>query len=211
MGFQHRFGSLVVLFAVSLVALPVAGEEEIVPPQDAADTADAETMARLMELGKPGPEHDRLASLVGTWQENVMMRAAPGTEPMTAVGRCTNRMILGGRFLRSECESEDGPRKVEGLIIFGFDRRGGAYTMVGFDTMGTYYITAAGPWDEDREAIVMSGEDEDPVNGFVRRYDLVLRPEGDDRYVTEVYFKNPEPTGDVDAVKMVEIELTRVE
>jgi len=209
MGFQHAFVAAVA--AALLVTLPALAEEESVPRQATPDPSEAERMALMMELGKPGPEHEMLASLAGTWQETVKMWAAPGMEPMTASGRCTNRMILGGRFLRSECRSEDGPIRVESLILYGFDRRRGEYTMVGYDTMGTYYITADGPWDEEREAIVMSGEDEDPVAGFVQRYDLVLRPDGDDRYITEVIFKNPELTHGVGAFKMVEIELSRVE
>jgi hypothetical protein len=34
---------------------------------------------------------------------------------------------------------------VESTTIIGFDRRSKKYTTVGLDTMGTYWVTAAGP------------------------------------------------------------------
>lgn len=193
----------------ALLAAPVLAQEESVPPSPPADDDAAAAMARMMELGKPGPEHERLAALTGTWDETVNMWTEPGGTPMPGTGRCENEMILGGRFLKVVCESDDGPMKVESLLLLGFDRRHETYTFVGYDTMGTYYVTASGPFDEERNAIVLSGEDEDPVSGFVQKYDIVLHLGEKDRYVTEVIFKNPELTGGAESFKMVEVECTR--
>ena len=117
----------------------------------------SEMMAEYMALAQPGPEHERLTALVGTWKMEITMWPAPGGEALTTSGKIINKMVLGGRFLMSESESGQGIMATQSIGIMGFDRRSGEYTSVGFDTWGTYYVTASGAWDEDRGAMVMSG------------------------------------------------------
>ena len=81
---------------------------------------------------------------------------------MKGRGTTTNRMILGGRFLVSEHTSTIaagamGDIKMDAMSIYGFDRRTNEYTIVELDSMGTYWVTAAGAPREDK-SIVMSGE-----------------------------------------------------
>ena len=128
---------------------------------------------------------------------------------MTFKGRCQNRMILGGRFLLSEAKGSEGPMAFESLIIHGFDRRHKKYTTVNFDSMGTYYVTAAGPYDDSKKAIVMYGEDIDPALGHTQKYDIVTRVISPTQYVTEVIFKDPEHTQGRAEFKIVEITHTR--
>ena len=97
----------------------------------------------------------------------------------------------------------------ESFIIHGFDRRHKKYTTVGFDSLGTYYVTAAGPYDDSKKAIVMYGEDVDPALGHTQKYDMVTRIISPARYVTEIIFKDPEHTGGRAEFKMVEITFTR--
>jgi hypothetical protein len=69
---------------------------------------------------------------------------------------------------------------VESVTLFGYDRRHEHYTMVGFDTMGTYYITAAGTYDEATRTLSLHGTDDDPVMGVVQDYtfDMVFHEDG---------------------------------
>ncbi len=118
-------------------------------------------------------------------------------------------MILGGRFLLSEAKDSEGPMAFESLIIHGFDRRNKKYTTVNFDSMGTYYVTAAGPYDDSKKAIVMYGEDIDPALGHTQKYDIVTRVISPTKYVTEVIFKDPEHTQGRAEFRIVEITHTR--
>jgi hypothetical protein len=121
-----------------------------------------------------------------------------GSQPksMSARGTSTNRMILGGRFVISEyvADSAMGPAygdvKVETVSIYGFDRRTKEYTTIGLDTMGTYYVTAAGTARPDK-TIVMSGETLDDHSGSkgMRKYDMVLKVIDPDTYITQIIFK----------------------
>jgi hypothetical protein len=85
-----------------------------------------------------------------------------------------------------------GDGTVEVLNILGFDRRTQEFTIVGYDTMGTYYVTAAGQ-KRDPRTIVMSGEtlDETPGSKESRQYDFVLKTIDADTYQIDINFKFP--------------------
>ena len=52
-----------------------------------------------MKAGTPGPEHDKLKAMAGTYEAKVMMWMDPKMPPMEMVGKAENKMILGGRYL----------------------------------------------------------------------------------------------------------------
>lgn len=201
-----RFFLLTALSVVLLIGgAAMAGEGDTIQTQ-----IESEMLATQMELAKPGPEHHRLARLEGEWQLTVRLWMEPGAEPMVFEGTGENRMILGGRFLECRSVSGEGPMQTETLTLIGFDRRYERYTSVGWDTWGTYYVTAAGPFNDSTRAIVMAGEDHDPIMGYTQVYDMILRLIDNDTYIWEVVFKNPEITKGAEQFKMVEITSTRV-
>lgn len=145
---------------------------------------DSAAMAHMMELAQPGPEHERLEALVGTW--DVTFRS-PMPE-MTFTATAENRMILGGRFLASEVSGTVNGMPAEALTIMGFDRGPGVYTAVGFDTFGTFYVTGAGPWNEAERRAALAGAYEDPVTGHAHVYEFVWTVPAPDRYTWSVVF-----------------------
>lgn len=187
--------------AIAITASPALSQEKTSEPDKAK-------IAAYMELAKPGPEHKQLESLVGTWDQEIKFFMAPGKPPMTFKGTCVNRMILGGRFLLSESKGGSGATAFENMSIMGFDRRTRKFTTVGYDTEGTYYVAGAGPYDESRKAIVMYGEDVDPVLG-TQKYDMVMRIVSPEKYIKEVVFKDPAHTHGLPEFKMVEIVFTK--
>lgn len=176
--------------------------------QEKTSDADKAKIAAYMQLAKPGPEHKQLESLVGTWDKEIKIWMEPGKPPMTVKGSSQNRMILGGRFLLCEGKGGTGMMAFENMIIMGFDRRSKKFTTVGFDTEGTYYVAATGPYDESRKAIVMYGEDVDPALG-TQKYDMVISIVSPTKYITEVVFKDPAHTHGLPEFKMVEITHTK--
>jgi hypothetical protein len=182
-----------------------------VRPQDAPSSNEQEAIQmEYRKLADPGPEHKLLASLEGTWKQEIRFWMSPGSEPIISAGQTVNRMILGGRFLQCLAEGGEGEMKMESLTIMGHDNRYGEYTLVGLDTWGTYYITASGSLDQESNVITMLGSDADPIMGFDQVYDMVVRFADKDKYIIEVIFKNPEMTGGADEFKMVEIIHTRI-
>ena len=146
-----------------LLALTLISTGNAVSQEKMSEAEKQKMIAAYYELAKPGPEHKQLEALAGNWDEEVKFWMEPGKPPMTFKASCRNRMILGGRFLVSEATGGEGPMAFESMIIIGFDRRHKKFTSVGYDTMGTYFVTAAGPYDDARKAIVMYGEDVDPA------------------------------------------------
>ena len=172
-------GPLAVLFLAVAAAPAVA--------QAAPDSAKVAEMAvRYATLASPGPEHERLAGLAGDW----IVEAAFGAsaQQMTARAEATNRMILGGRFLTTEVKGTVGGMPFESLTIVGYDRGPGQYTAVGYDTFGTFYVSAAGARDERQEAIVMKGSYNDTITGHAHDYEFVLAIESPDRFTWTVVF-----------------------
>ena len=170
--------------------------------------AHQELMAAYTELAQPADEHQRLASLAGQWNMEIKMWPTPGAEPMLMTGKAENKMILGGRFLLANSEGGEGDTYTKTHSLMGFDKRHNKYTVVGFDTWGTYYITAAGTSDESGRIITMYGEDEDPIIGKTQKYDMVLHFIDENSYRWEVIFKDFR-TPNEEPFKMVEILYTR--
>ena len=197
--------NLLKCFSIALLILSagVARAQENLSEADKSKRA-AESYA----LAAPGPEHQRLQSLVGKWTEDIKVWPEPGKGPMSLKGTCENRMILGGRFLVTETRGDMGGMNVESTHITGFDRRRKQYTTVALDTFGTYYITAAGPFDESKQAVVMYGEDVDPLLG-TQKYDIIIRILGPDKYTMEIVFKDKVHTHGAAEFKAVEVTYTR--
>ncbi len=148
----------------------------------AQELPDSARMARLAELARPGPEHERLAALEGSWDVTF---TGPG---ISLTGVATNRMILGGRFLASSVTGSGGEPPFEALTILGFDRGPGVYTAVGFDTFGTFYVTGAGTWNPETDRAVLTGSYDDPVTGHAHEYEFVWTIPSEDRYTWSVVF-----------------------
>jgi hypothetical protein len=167
-------------------------------------------MAAYMELAKPGEEHKLLESLVGTWNMDGKMWMQPEAEPMAFKGESVNKMILGGRFLLTESKSGEGDMYTETFNLACFDRRHKKYTTIGLDTWGTYYVTAAGTYDEKTKTLKMYGEDEDPVMGFTQKYDFIIHFESPDKHIYKVVFYDfPTPAGVQKEFKIMGIVYTR--
>ncbi|MBN1447974.1 MAG: DUF1579 family protein [Bacteroidetes bacterium] len=167
-----------------------------------------EGMEEYMKLMGPGPEHEILKKMVGSWNLKISFWQMPGADPVTTEGTSENRLILGGRFLQMESQSGEGETYMETLNILGFDRRHEKYTTVGFDTWGTYYVTATGDYDEAKKTLTYYGEDDDPVMGFTQKYRYIVSWLSDDSFRMEIIFIDF-PMVQEKEWKMVEILYTR--
>ena len=180
----------------TLIVITLAGLVCFAAPAAAQTQPSPEAIQKMLEPMKPVAEHQELAALAGRWTQEVTY--SMGGPPMKASGTVANRMILGGRFLLSEGSSANpagpgfGDPTLETTSLYGFDRRTKEFTIVHLDTMGTYYVTAAGNKTEPR-TVVMKGETPDDHGGSkeMRKYDMVLRFVDADTYVTEIIFYFP--------------------
>jgi hypothetical protein len=185
------------LFILAAAALPAAAQ------QGPVNEEQRRIMEAMMAAMQPGPEHERLARLAGSWDLEITMWSGPGGPSQTMKATAENRMILGNRFLESRTTGGAPPMVIEALSIVGFDRRFKRYTTVGFDTWGTYYVTGAGTMQDS--LVTMHGTDDDPIAGHTQVYDILLRFVDDDTYVTGVTFTDSVHTKGKGPFKAVEI------
>ncbi len=200
---------LALLSATVTVLLAVVLGPAVAMAQELPAGEELEAMvAKSLELAAPGPEHVRFERMVGTWDAHMTLWSQPGAEPIVVEGTTESELILGGRYLLQSTVLPEGYFAGESITILGFDRRSGEYTLIGLDTVGTYWVTAQGPASGDREA-VLSGEDFDPVFDGTQEYDFVLRWQDDNTFVTRIIFKDAVHTRGGDPFKMVEIVARR--
>jgi hypothetical protein len=178
----------IALFAAAITLLSCATPAP--PPSPPPETHSPEDAAAILAMASPGPEHTRLAVFEGVWRHRGTF-SIQGQAPLYFTGTTTNRMILGGRFLESRSATAEGPFPIESFTVFGFDRRSSDFTAVGFDSLGTYHVTAAGKPAPESQPITMSGVNRDPATGRVEEFDFVLTPINPNEYRFDVFFKGP--------------------
>jgi hypothetical protein len=175
-------------------------QAEMPSPEEQARIA-----AEMAELAQPGPEHERLAAMAGSWDLEQRMYMPGNDTPMVLTGRSESEMVLGGRFLEMRTRVAG---LSESIGYLGFDRRHGVFTTVGFDTLGTYWVSGRGPYDPERGALVLYGEDEDPTAGVNQKFEFVIAQPSPDQLRVEVVFL-PGSFGNTEPWKAVELIQTR--
>ena len=183
------------------------------PDAGGKTTITPEMQMQAMQLAQPGPEHEIIAKMAGDWTVASKMWMAPDQKPMEMTIDSHAEMVLGGRFLKSTAK---GSFKMMGMEIpvesigfFGYDRRNEVYTNVGFDTMGTYFITAEGTRDPETGVITVSGSDHDETFGITQEYRFEYTPISDDEFTVDLYFTNPEMTHGLDEFRMMQMVYKR--
>ncbi|GAB4316578.1 MAG: hypothetical protein Kow0074_04590 [Candidatus Zixiibacteriota bacterium] len=167
--------------------------------------------ALMMELAQPGPEHDILQSMVGTWEETITMWPQPGADSIVTTATSTTESILGGRFLLTRSTGSLFGQPLERYVMMGYDRRHDVVTLVAADNSGTYWVTASGPLIKETRTMDLYGEDVDPIFGFTQKYDMNITLRNDNEIHTEIIFKNPEMTGGAPEFKMIDVVSKRAD
>lgn len=199
------------LLVVAILVFTFSAIQKVHAEEKQDSTTQKKMMAKAMKLAQPGEEHKLLEKLVGEWNAETKMWMSPGADPMILPGKSSVKMVLDGRFLYGEYSIDSDQMKGEGLFVTGFDRRHEIFTYIGFDTWGTYSVSASGTYDEKTKSITMYGEDDDPVMGYTQKYNLVFSFNSDGTWKFEVIFLDKVHTQGADQFKMVEVNYIRAE
>ena len=127
-----RFGTLALVFAIAPQAV------------------------RAQEPPKPGPEHDLLKKMEGSW--DIVMKAGG----MEMKGTVTNKMDLGGLWLASAMKCEFPGGAFEGRGMYTYDAAKKKYISVWIDSMGTQPMIMEGTFDKDKGVLTMAGDGPGP-------------------------------------------------
>jgi hypothetical protein len=108
--------------------------------------------ARAQELPKPGPEHEMLKQLEGTWDATVK------AGPEESKGKMTYKMALGGFWLFSHFEGQFGGMKFEGRGMDTYDTGKKKFISVWADSMAPWLLTQEGDYDKESKTLSLAGE-----------------------------------------------------
>lgn len=104
-----------------------------------------------MEMPKPGPGHEKLASFTGTWSGEETMHPSPW-DPKGGKANATTsgRVICDGFYVAGDYEQKRGGQVTfRGHSVIGFDDKTQEVVMHWFDSMGMGAELFRGKWKGD--------------------------------------------------------------
>lgn len=168
---------------------------------DEADSSDAEMMKMMLEMAKPGPQHEALAVMAGDWDVQAKMWMS-GPEPSVSKATSKNSMLLGGRYMQYDYSGVFSDMPFEGRGTLGFCNVNKKYQSVWVDNFSTSLAMETGSLSEDGKTLTMSGHFDIPGGQVPVRH--VYTFEGKDKYVLTGY----STMGDKE-MKSMELTFTR--
>ncbi len=159
-------------------------------------------MAQVAALGQappaPGPEHEALKKLEGTWNAKVKM--GTNESPATA----TYKMICGGMWLMSDFQGQFADQKFSGQGLDSYDPEKKKYVSVWVDSMSTRPMLLEGTHDKEKKTTTMTGEAPGP-DGKPAKHKMVTHMPDDDHMAFTMYIIGD----DGQENKIMTIEYTR--
>ena len=141
---------------------------------------------------KPGPEHELLKSMVGTWEATVKFA---GQE---SKGTMVYKMGLGDLWLLSTFDGEFGGQKFEGRGMDSYDANKKKYVSAWIDSMSTTPMLIEGTYNAAEKKLTLEGTAPGP-DGKTSRTTMVNEYKDNDNMVSTM--SGPGPDGK-DAVMM---------
>src|SRR5436190_20786605 len=177
-----------------------------------AQPSEAEMMKQMMELAKPGENHQLLSGMAGTWTYTVKMWMNPSAPPTSSSGSAVIKSVMDGRYFvgdftgKMQMPGADGKMKdmpFKGMSIDGYDNVKKKFISTWCDNMGTGIMMSEGSYDSASKTFAYNGEYE-AMPGMKSRVRMTLNIVDKDHHNFEFY----EDRGSGEA-KTMEINYTR--
>lgn len=194
---MNRTHALSLTVLALLCSAPLAAQEATPPPMTPEMQA---MMAAYEKAGTPGAEHQKLASMAGSYDLSIKSWHSPDAPPMTDAGTATRKMILGNRVMVEEVSSQMMGQPYSGQGMHGFDNVTGKYWATWNDSMSTGLMVSDGTCDANL-ACTYTGHYHDPVSKQQQTSRMTSRWTDKNTEVFEMY--GPGPDGK--EAKMMEI------
>jgi len=135
---------------------PQSQAQSTASPRAGAQMPDQAEMLRKMEAaGTPGPAHQVLKQLVGSWKAEVKCWMDPSAPPAVSAGTSKANLVFGGRFLEEEFHGEMMGRPFTGKTLMGFDNTKQTYNSVWFCDTQTSLVISEGKADSANKVITL--------------------------------------------------------
>ena len=154
----NLFGLSLFAVAVSIFAINASAQDKQPSPEDVQKMMEVWNMVKT-----PGPEHAKLAKLVGNWDFTSKFWMDPKQPPMEEKGSSTEKMILGGRVLMGEATGQMMGAPFNGFGLMGYDNFRKTYWASWSDDMFTGIIVSEGTASADGKVITLLGKMDQPT------------------------------------------------
>jgi hypothetical protein len=146
------------LAAAFVGSIGLAGSTAAQEPNEAM----AEMMAAYQAAATPGPAHEKLAAMAGSYTLTAKWWQDPDAPPQVSTSAVMRKMIMDGRYLVEEVEGEMYEQPFTGMGITGYDNTTEQYVTTWLDNMSTGLFVMTGNLDDEGK-LVWWGEYQDPV------------------------------------------------
>ncbi len=146
-----------------------------------------EDMKAWMNYMTPGPMHQMLAKLNGTWKETVTFWMKPDAPPTSSTAICVNQMIMDNRYQESNHSGDMNGMPFEGRGYLGYDNARHVFESAWIDNMGTGIMNMEGKWDEKTKTIHFTGNSVDPMSGKELKVREEFKIVDDNNQLMEMY------------------------
>ena len=134
---------------------------------------------------KPGPEHEKLKELEGTW--DAVMKMGGQESKATA----TYRSICGGMWMESDFEGNLEGLKFQGHGLDGYSQSKKKYVGVWVDSLESTPLNFEGDYDPKTKLMVMTGESLSPA-GKPQKFKTTTETKDKDHFVFNMYMVQPD-------------------
>jgi hypothetical protein len=196
---NRRVLGALVAAAAALLAPAVLADDKKPPQMTPEQQAEMEA---YMKAGTPGPQHQAMAGMVGTWSM-LVKSFAPGAPPQESTGTAVRKMTLEGRVLVEEVEASMMGMPFKGHGMRGYDNVSGKYWSTWTDSMSTGIMLSEGTCDGT--TCTFTGSWNDPVKKGPVTARMTVRHVSPTVEVFEMYYPGP----DGKEAKMMEITYTK--
>lgn len=122
-------------------------------------------MDTYTRLATPGEPHKLFATLAGSWTTTTKEWMEPGKPPTESTGTAEMKMLLDGRFLYQEYNSQMMGQPFSGIGIDAYDNMTKKYVTAWVDSMGTGIFIMEGTASADGKTITLKGSHPEPGGG----------------------------------------------
>jgi Protein of unknown function (DUF1579) len=154
------------LIALTCLCLVMSASLVTAKEKKPSKQMDQQAMMELWKkLATPGEPHKLFATLAGSWTTTTKEWMEPGKPPTESTGTAEMKMLLDGRFLYQEYNSQMMGQPFSGVGIDAYDNMTKKYVTAWIDSMGTGIFMMEGTASADGKTITLKGSHPEPGGG----------------------------------------------